>query len=72
MAGPNLSEGSEIWNLPIFKKIDAVCIADHWLWVPNGSLVSASKAWSEFNLVAEGILGLDRRCNKNSPILCDW
>ena len=26
-------------------------------WVPNGSSVSASKAWSEFNLVAEGILG---------------
>ena len=50
--------------------LDAVCTADHWLWVPNGSSVSASKAWSKFNLVSEGILGPGRRCNKTSPFLC--
>ena len=50
--------------------LDAVGTADHCFWVPNGSSVSASKAWSEFNLAAEGILGPGRRCNKTSPFLC--
>ena len=37
--------------------LDVVFTTDHCLWVPNGSSVSPSKTWSEFNLVAEGILG---------------
>ena len=44
--------------------------AGHCLWVPNGPSVSPSKAWSEFDLVAEGILGPGRRCNKTNRILC--
>ena len=48
----------------------AICTADHWLWAPNGSSVSPSKACSAFNLVAEGILGSRRRYHKSSHILC--
>ena len=50
--------------------LEAICTADQWLWLPNGSSVSPSKACSAFNLVAEGILGSSRRYHKSSHILC--
>ena len=69
---PRIMPGSESMcrkqNLESF--LEAICTADQWLWVPNGSSVSASEARSGFNLVAKGILGPGRRCNKNSPNLC--
>jgi len=69
---PRIMPGSESMcrkqNLESF--LEAIGTADQWLWVPNGSSVSASEARSGFNLVAKGILGPGRRCNKNSPNLC--
>ena len=53
-------------NLESF--LEAIGTADQWLWVPNGSSVSASEARSAFNLVAKGILGPGRRCNKTVRI----
>ena len=50
--------------------LDGICTTDHCLWVPNGSSVSPCKALSEFNLVAKGIFGPARMCNKNSHNLC--
>ena len=50
--------------------LDGICTTDHCLWVPNGSSVSPCKALSEFNLVAKGIFGPGRMCNKNSHNLC--